>query len=359
MLALIDGAIEAARARCSSSRRGTPRTSFPAHTHTQPAQPTTIAHYLLAVIEQLERDTVRLRAALRQRQPQSARRVRDHRHRLSDRSRSHERRCSASTARPATPTAASPPSTTCSRAYRRPRCCSSASDASCRTCCSGARARSATCACRTASCSAAASCRRSAIPSRSSTRARSPARRWGRPWRSCSPSTTRRSATSSTPKTISSRWSSSMFRDAMRGRASRGVGDGRAQFDTARMAERASDGLDHRHRARRHAGARSRCAVQVRPRDRLTVRLASRGADRVRRCRPCCARPPPTCWAVRSRSTTPRLAHILSPRHFVEVRTTPGGPAPSESVRAIAASRPKLSDDEEWLTGTVERAAVG
>jgi argininosuccinate lyase len=34
-----------------------------AHTHTQPAQPTTIAHYLLAVIEQLERDDGRLRAA--------------------------------------------------------------------------------------------------------------------------------------------------------------------------------------------------------------------------------------------------------------------------------------------------------
>ena len=35
---------------------------FPAHTHTQPAQPSTIAHYLMAVVEQLERDTVRLRA---------------------------------------------------------------------------------------------------------------------------------------------------------------------------------------------------------------------------------------------------------------------------------------------------------
>jgi argininosuccinate lyase len=33
------------------------------HTHTQPAQPTTVAHYLLAMIEQLERDVVRLRAA--------------------------------------------------------------------------------------------------------------------------------------------------------------------------------------------------------------------------------------------------------------------------------------------------------
>jgi argininosuccinate lyase len=38
-------------------------TLFAAHTHTQPAQPSTIAHYLLAVIEQLERDAVRLRAA--------------------------------------------------------------------------------------------------------------------------------------------------------------------------------------------------------------------------------------------------------------------------------------------------------
>jgi len=38
-------------------------TIYGAHTHTQPAQPTTIAHYLLAIIEQLERDTVRLGAA--------------------------------------------------------------------------------------------------------------------------------------------------------------------------------------------------------------------------------------------------------------------------------------------------------
>ena len=38
-------------------------TLFAAQTHTQPAQPTTIAHYLLAVIEQLERDHARLRSA--------------------------------------------------------------------------------------------------------------------------------------------------------------------------------------------------------------------------------------------------------------------------------------------------------
>lgn len=38
-------------------------TVYGAHTHTQPAQPTTIAHYLLAIIEQLERDAKRLLAA--------------------------------------------------------------------------------------------------------------------------------------------------------------------------------------------------------------------------------------------------------------------------------------------------------
>jgi argininosuccinate lyase len=38
-------------------------TVFAVHTHTQRAQPTTVAHYLLAVIEQLERDAARLRSA--------------------------------------------------------------------------------------------------------------------------------------------------------------------------------------------------------------------------------------------------------------------------------------------------------
>jgi argininosuccinate lyase len=38
-------------------------TVFAVHTHTQRAQPTTVAHYLLAVVEQLERDFVRLHSA--------------------------------------------------------------------------------------------------------------------------------------------------------------------------------------------------------------------------------------------------------------------------------------------------------
>ncbi|HJT88103.1 MAG TPA: argininosuccinate lyase [Bryobacteraceae bacterium] len=40
-------------------------TVMPAYTHTQPAQPTTLAHYLMAAVEFLERDAVRLQAAYR------------------------------------------------------------------------------------------------------------------------------------------------------------------------------------------------------------------------------------------------------------------------------------------------------
>ena len=71
-----------------------------------------------AVIEQLERDTARLLAAYSTHQPVPARRLRDHRDRLSDRSRAHERSARLRRARPATPTAASRRSTTCSRARR-------------------------------------------------------------------------------------------------------------------------------------------------------------------------------------------------------------------------------------------------
>jgi len=62
VLALIEAVVELRRV-LTGLASGHRDAVFAAHTHTQPAQPTTIAHYLLAVIEQLERDTVRLRAA--------------------------------------------------------------------------------------------------------------------------------------------------------------------------------------------------------------------------------------------------------------------------------------------------------
>ena len=51
------------RACCSKFAAAHVMTVMPAHTHTQPAQPTTLAHYLLAAIEFLARDSARLQAA--------------------------------------------------------------------------------------------------------------------------------------------------------------------------------------------------------------------------------------------------------------------------------------------------------
>ena len=47
------------------------------------------------------------------------------------------------------------------------------------------------------------------------------------------------------------------------------------------------------------------------------------------------------------------LAEILSPRHFVEMRRTFGGPAPQETTRAAEASRAQLKADQEWVNKTV------
>ena len=47
------------------------------------------------------------------------------------------------------------------------------------------------------------------------------------------------------------------------------------------------------------------------------------------------------------------LAELLSPQHFVRVRTTPGGPAPSETARALGVSRKVLASDEQWIETSV------
>ena len=51
------------------------------------------------------------------------------------------------------------------------------------------------------------------------------------------------------------------------------------------------------------------------------------------------------------------IEHILSPRHFVEIRKTHGGPAPERTNEAIAASRAALAADEAWWTGRREALA--
>jgi argininosuccinate lyase len=62
LLDLVEASMALRSALVDQAARHT-RTMFAVHTHTQPAQPTTVAHYFLGVLEQLDRDAVRLRAA--------------------------------------------------------------------------------------------------------------------------------------------------------------------------------------------------------------------------------------------------------------------------------------------------------
>jgi argininosuccinate lyase len=51
------------------------------------------------------------------------------------------------------------------------------------------------------------------------------------------------------------------------------------------------------------------------------------------------------------------LTQILSPRHFVEIRKTFGGPAPEETTRAARVSREKIAADEAWWTNATNAIA--
>ena len=56
--------------------------------------------------------------------------------------------------------------------------------------------------------------------------------------------------------------------------------------------------------------------------------------------------------------TDEALAEILSPRHFVNVRRTLGGPAPEETARAAAEARLRLNDDRDWWNGATAALAA-
>ncbi|WP_396624279.1 argininosuccinate lyase [Luteitalea sp.] len=46
------------------------------------------------------------------------------------------------------------------------------------------------------------------------------------------------------------------------------------------------------------------------------------------------------------------LQHVLSAQHFVEVRRTPGGPSPERTTAALEAERASLGEDRAWTTAT-------
>jgi argininosuccinate lyase len=149
----------------------------------------------------------------------------------------------------------------------------------------------------------------------------------------------------------------SMFRDARRAVVLVAAAMGGAQFDIARLESRAAAGgttltelADHLVRAHAvpfrtaHAiAARLQQARAARPGAPLGAILATISSDVL---------------GVPLEYSDAQIAEILSPRHFVEVRTTPGGPAPSETAGALAQSREAVVTDRLWLSDTNGRLAV-
>ena len=274
---------------------------------------------------------------------------------------SGRRRCSASTARPATPTAASRPSTTCSRACQRAAVLLVGLGRVVQDlllwCTSGVRLPAAGGRVRAGQQHHAAEAQSRGARARARDRA---ARRSARRRRSCWRSTTRRSATSSTPRTICSRSCRTMFKDAVRARVARRGGDGGADFDVEKMARARRTGLDHRHRAGRHARARSRPAVQGRPRDRGAAGRRLAHVRPTRRWRALLREVSKDVTDGRSSTTDAQLARDPEPAAFRRGAQDATAARRRRRPRARSARRAKRLrlPDDEWLAASACGAAL-
>src|SRR5687768_4443752 len=139
------------------------------------------------------------------------------------------------------------------------------------------------------------------------------------------------------------------FRDAVRAVTLVGASLRGADFDVARLEAHAAEGgttstelADHL--VRRH-GVPFAAAHAVAAR-LLEARRARRGVPLAELLADVSAEVLGSALSYSSEE----IAEVLSPRHFVEVRQTPGGPAPTETARALGDSRTRLDGDREWLT---------
>ena len=141
-----------------------------------------------------------------------------------------------------------------------------------------------------------------------------------------------------------------MFRDATRAVKLVAAAMSTAQFDAARLEARAADGWttlteladtlvrDHGLPFKSAHGIASRliAARQRDPGRPLSELLAAASREVIGS---------PLAYSEA------QLTEILSPRHFVNVRKTPGGPAPEETARAARASHQQLEADDAWWSG--------
>jgi argininosuccinate lyase len=145
----------------------------------------------------------------------------------------------------------------------------------------------------------------------------------------------------------------SAFRDAVRAVTLVAASMRGAELDVARLEARAAEGgttstelADHLARTHQvpfmtaHAiAARLMRATRERPGVPLGATLSTISGDLL---------------GVPLQYSDADLAAIMSPRHFVEVRTTPGGPAPAETARALEESWTLLATDRAWLAARRE-----
>jgi argininosuccinate lyase len=143
----------------------------------------------------------------------------------------------------------------------------------------------------------------------------------------------------------------SMFRDATRTVKLVAAAMGTAEFDPERLEQRAGDGWttlteladtlvrEHGLPFRTAHGISARL-VAARQRD-PNLPLSRLVADASREL-----------LGAPLQYSEDALERILSPRHFVEVRRTLGGPAPEETARASASARAALEADRDWWTRT-------
>ena len=337
-----DATLDAARGRCSTSPSRHRETVFAAHTHTQPAQPT---HRRALPARGRRAARARRRAArggVREHEPQSARRLRDHRHRLSDRSRS----CTSELLGFDGPTGntygsiatvdyllESVSATAVLLDRARPRRAGPAALVHERVRLPAARRRV-----------RAVQQHHAAEAQPGGARARARDRQQGaRPGAARSLTAVHNTPFGDIVDTEDDLQPLvlSMFKDATRMVGLVAAAMSTAEFDRAAAGGAGGAGLDHRDGAGRHAGARRtacRSGGATRSRPGSSPKSSRRPGEPLEQV---LADVSMASSATPIDYTAAELAEILSPQHFVRVRTTPGRPGAVRDQRAPARRRPR------------------
>jgi argininosuccinate lyase len=139
----------------------------------------------------------------------------------------------------------------------------------------------------------------------------------------------------------------SMFRDATRAVKLVAAAMATAEFDAVQLEARAADGwttlTELADTLVRDNGVPFRTAHQI-----AAKLIAAREAEPAAKLSALVARASRELLGTPLQYPDDALERILSPRHFVDVRKTAGGPAPEVTSQAIVASATQLKSDQEW-----------